>query len=260
MRILIVDDERAFADVLSRGLTAEGFTVDTVYDGRTGYLMAATGVYAAVVLDLMLPGMSGFAVAARLRSEGVSTPIIVLTAKDGELDEVEALESGADDYLRKPFSYPVLVARLRSVLRRPVGGGAGSGGDLDGSLTVGDLVLDAGRRQVRRAGVVIEVGGREWMILEALARAGGTVVGKERLLLEAWPGEPVDVNLVEARVSSLRRKIDLPFGRRSIVTVRGAGYRLVDDRDPDARGQAGDDGADARRRDTPQADRRTEQA
>lgn len=243
MRILIVDDERAFADVLSRGLTAEGFAVDIVYDGRTGYLMAATGVYAAIVLDLMLPGMSGFAVTARLRREGVSSPIIVLTAKDGELDEVEALESGADDYLRKPFSYPVLVARLRSVLRRPIGVsggsgevGAGAGGPragTAGSLAVGDLVLDAGRREVRRAGVVIEVGGREWMILEALARAGGTVVGKERLLLEAWPGEPLDVNLVEARVSSLRRKIDLPFGRRSIVTVRGAGYRLVDDRDPE---------------------------
>lgn len=223
MRILIVDDERAFADVLATGLTAEGFTTDTAYDGPTGYLLAATGVYAAIVLDLMMPRMSGFAVCARLRAEGISTPIIVLTAKDGEYDEVEALSTGADDYLRKPFRYPVLVARLRAVLRRPTT-------VTEAVLKVGDLVIDTSRRLVRRGMDVIEVGRREGMILEALARAGGTVVSKHDLLLEAWPGEADDVNLVEARVSSLRRKIDAPFGRRSLQTVRSAGYRLIDDR------------------------------
>jgi len=223
VRILVVDDERAFADILATGLTAEGFAVDTAYDGRSGYLLAATGAYAAIVLDLMMPQMNGFAVCARLRAEGIATPVIVLTAKQGEYDEVEALQSGADDYLRKPFRYPVLVARLQALLRRP-------SAIADGVLTVGDLVVDAARRRVSRGAESIEVGGREWTILESLARAGGTVVSKEELLLEAWPGEADDVNLVEARVSSLRRKIDTPFGRRSLQTVRGAGYRLVDDR------------------------------
>ena len=223
VRILVVDDERAFADILATGLTAEGFAVDTAYDGRSGYLLAATGAYAAIVLDLMMPQMNGFAVCARLRAEGIATPVIVLTAKQGEYDEIEALSSGADDYLRKPFRYPVLVARLQALLRRPAA-------IADGIVTVGDLVVDAARRRVSRGADAIEVGGREWTILETLARAGGTVGSKEDLLLEAWPGEADDVNLVEARVSSLRRKIDTPFGRRSLQTVRGAGYRLVDDR------------------------------
>ncbi|RKT33301.1 DNA-binding response OmpR family regulator [Microbacterium sp. AG1240] len=223
MRILIVDDERAFADVLAIGLTAEGFAVDSVHDGRTGYLMAATGAYSAIVLDLMLPQLSGYAVCARLRAEGVTTPVIVLTAKNGEYDEVEALQSGADDYLRKPFSYPVLVARIHSLLRRPAA-------LAESVLTVGDLVIDASRRRVRRGGTPVELGAREWSILEVLARAAGTVVSKEALLGEAWPDAADDVNLVEARVSVLRRKIDAPFDRHSLVTVRGAGYRLIDDR------------------------------
>lgn len=223
VRILVVDDERAFADILATGLTAEGFTVDTAYDGRSGYLLAATGAYTAIVLDVMMPQMNGFAVCARLRAEGIATPVIVLTAKQGEYDEIEALNSGADDYLRKPFRYPVLVARLHALLRRPAA-------IADGIVTVGDLVVDAARRRVSRGADAIEVVGREWTILETLARAAGTVVSKEELLLEAWPGEADDVNLVEARVSSLRRKIDAPFGRQSLQTVRGAGYRLVDDR------------------------------
>ncbi|BDO41156.1 response regulator transcription factor [Cellulomonas sp. NTE-D12] len=223
MRILVVDDERAFADILATGLTAEGFAVDTAYDGRSGYLLAATGAYTAIVLDVMMPQMNGFAVCARLRAEGIATPVIVLTAKQGEYDEIEALQSGADDYLRKPFRYPVLVARLHALLRRPAA-------IADGIVTVGDLVVDAARRRVSRGADAIEVVGREWTILETLARAAGTVVSKEELLLEAWPGEADDVNLVEARVSSLRRKIDAPFGRQSLQTVRGAGYRLVDDR------------------------------
>lgn len=223
VRILVVDDERAFADVLATGLTAEGFVVDTAYDGRAGYLLAATGVYSAIVLDLMMPGMSGYRVCSRLRAEGVNTPVIVLTAKDGDEDEIEALECGADDYLRKPFRYPILVARLRALLRRPAERS-------DPVVSVGDLALDRARHEVTRSGVRIELSAKEEAILDVLARASGTVVSKPALLLEVWPGEPDDVNLVEARMSALRRKIDTPFGRRSLQTVRGVGYRLVDDR------------------------------
>lgn len=226
MRILVVDDERTFADVLAAGLTAEGFVVDTAYDGRGGYLLAATGVYAAVVLDLMMPGMSGFRVCSQLRAEGVTTPVIVLTAKDGHEDEIEALDSGADDYLRKPFRYPVLVARIRSLLRRPAARTVGV-------VTVGDLILDRTRHQVTRSGIRIDLSAKEEAILDVLACASGTVVSKPALLLDVWPGEPDDVNLVEARISALRRKIDTPFGRRSLQTVRGAGYRLIDDRAED---------------------------
>lgn len=223
MRILLVDDERGFAGILAAGLSAEGFVVDVAHDGRAGYLLAATGAYAAIVLDLMLPVMSGFAVSTRLRAEGIQTPIIVLTAKSGRLDEVEALDAGADDYLRKPFAYTVLVARLRSLLRRPAV-------LQDLVVIVGDLRLDSARRRMHRGETAIELSAREWSLLEILARADGAVVGKETLLLEAWEGEQDDVNLVEARISALRRKIDVPFDRRSLVTVRGAGYRLVDDR------------------------------
>lgn len=220
VRILIVDDERAFADVLAKGLTAEGYVVDTAHDGRSGYLLAATGAYAAVILDLMLPGMSGFTISARLRREGVMTPVLVLTAKDGQWDEVEALDSGADDYLRKPFSYSVLTARIRSLLRRPAEA-------LDGTLRVGDVTVDVAHRQVRRADRAIALSGLEFALVELLARADGAVVSKEAILLELWPGEQSDVNLVEARVSALRRKLDAPDRPPAIHTIRGGGYRLA---------------------------------
>ena len=223
VRILLVEDERRLAQVLARGLGLDGFVVDVADDGRAGFLLARTGGYDAIVLDLMLPAMSGLDVCRSLRAEDVVTPILVLTARDAERDEVGSLAAGADDYLRKPFRYPVLLARLRSLLRRSPLVSA----DV---LRVGDLEVDTARREVHRDGRAVLVSAREFALLEVLARADGAVLSKEAILVAAWPGEADDVNLVEARMSALRRKVDLAFDRRSLQTVRGAGYRLVDDR------------------------------
>jgi len=222
MRILLVEDERAFAAVLARGLTAEGYAVDVAHDGRSGLLLASTGAYAMIVLDLMLPVMSGYAVCTQLRRDGVTTPILVLTAKDGDLDQVEALDAGADDYLTKPFSYSVLVAHLRALTRR-------APALAESELTVGDLTIDTARRTCHRGDTLVSLTPRELAILEMLARAGGRVVAKDELALQLWVDEDVDDNAIEARVSALRRKVDRPFGRASIETIRGSGYRLVDD-------------------------------
>ncbi|MFI8205304.1 response regulator transcription factor [Streptomyces sp. NPDC085937] len=226
MRILVVEDEVDLAHTLRAGLTAEGYGVDLAHDGRQGLWMARTGDYALIVLDLMLPGLNGYKVCAQLRREGNATPILVLTAKDGEWDQAEALDTGADDYLAKPFSYPVLVARLRALVRRSVT-------VAPPVLAVGDLSLDVAGRVCRRAGVRVDLSPREFAVLELLARRAGRAVPKPDLLCHAWPDEAVDPNLVEARVSSLRKKIDAAFGRQSLQTVRGTGYRLVDDRERD---------------------------
>jgi DNA-binding response OmpR family regulator len=223
VRILVVEDERALAKALHRGLSAEGYTVDVAYDGREGLWMARTGDYAAVLLDLMLPTLNGYRICQTLRREGITTPILVLTAKDGDYDQAEALDTGADDFLVKPFSYLVLVARVRALLRRGAAGAAPQ-------LTIGDLVLDVAARTCRRGGVPIALTPREFAIAEVLARRPGEVVAKTEILHHAWPDEVDDVNLVEARVSGLRRKIDTQFSRASLHTVRGVGYRLVDDR------------------------------
>ncbi|CAM5364365.1 hypothetical protein SVIOM342S_04210 [Streptomyces violaceorubidus] len=188
--------------------------------------MARTGEYALVVLDLMLPGLNGYKVCAQLRREGNATPILILTAKDGEWDQAEALDTGADDYLVKPFSYLVLVARLRALVRR-------AGTVVPPVLAVGDLSLDVAGRVCRRAGVRVDLTPREFAVLELLARRAGQAVSKSDLLYHAWPDEAEDPNLVEARVSALRKKVDAAFHRQSLQTVRGTGYRLVDDRDRD---------------------------
>ena len=219
----MIEDERELAGALKRGLSMEGYTVDVAYDGREGLWLARTGEYSGIVLDLMLPVLNGYKVCQALRREQIETPILVLTAKDGDYDQAEALDTGADDYLVKPFSYLVLVARLRALLRRGRGGGSPL-------LTVGDLVLDLPARTCRRAGRAVSLTPREFAIVEVLARRPGEVVSKTELLHHVWPGEVEDVNLVEARVSGLRRKIDVEFGRDSLRTVRGVGYRLVDDR------------------------------
>ena len=219
----MIEDERELAGALKRGLSMEGYTVDVAYDGREGLWLARTGEYSGIVLDLMLPVLNGYKVCQALRREQIETPILVLTAKDGDYDQAEALDTGADDYLVKPFSYLVLVARLRALLRRGRGGGSPL-------LTVGDLVLDLPARSCRRAGRAVSLTPREFAIVEVLARRPGEVVSKTELLHHVWPGEVEDVNLVEARVSGLRRKIDVEFGRDSLRTVRGVGYRLVDDR------------------------------
>jgi len=223
MRLLVVEDEHALAQSLALGLGAEGYVVDVAEDGLYGYQLARGGAYGLIVLDLMLPGINGYEVCRRLRSDGLGMPILVLTARDGVLDHTEALDCGADDFLAKPFSFPVLLAHLRALDRRRTE-------VVSADPVVGDLVLDVRRRRCVRAGRGIAVTEREFALLEVLMRTPGSVLSKDELLLQAWPGEPEDPNLVEARVSALRRKIDAPFGRQSLQTVRGQGYRLVDDR------------------------------
>ncbi|MFC7842819.1 response regulator transcription factor [Streptomyces sp. NPDC001046] len=223
MRLLVIEDERDLAATLRRGLSAEGYTVDVAHDGDEGLWMARTGDYAAIILDLMLPTLNGYRVCAHLRRDEITTPILVLTAKGGDWDQTEALDTGADDYLAKPFSYPVLLARLRALLRRPHA--------MEPiTLTVGDLVLHLTARTCHRAGVMIPLTPREFALAEVLARRPGEPVSKGEILHQAWPDDPDNTNLVEVRISALRRKVDQPFGRRSLQTVRGTGYRLVDDR------------------------------
>lgn len=221
VRILVVEDERSLAAALQRGLRAEGFAVDISGDGHEGLALARTGDYDAVVLDVMLPGQSGYRIVQALRAESIWVPVLMLTAKDGEYDEADALDVGADDYLTKPFSFLVLVARLRALLRRgaprrPV------------VLRAGDLALDPAARRVTRGEVEIELTAREFSLLEYLLRRQGDVVAKSELLAHVWDAHlDTDLNLVEVYVGYLRRKIDAPFGRASLQTVRGAGYRLT---------------------------------
>ncbi|WP_285564678.1 response regulator transcription factor [Streptomyces sp. RTGN2] len=216
MRLLIVEDEKRLAVSLARGLTAEGFAVDVVHDGLEGLHRASEGAYDLVVLDIMLPGMNGYRVCAALRTAGHEVPILMLTAKDGEYDEAEGLDTGADDYLTKPFSYVVLVARIRALLRRR--GGSGSP-----VVTVGSLRMDTAARRVHLGDDEIALTAKEFAVLEQLALRAGQVVSKADILEHVWDfaydGDP---NIVEVYVSALRRKL----GAAAIRTVRGAGYRL----------------------------------
>ena len=224
MKLLLVEDDRKIAAAVQRGLEAEGFSVELAADGPEGVWMATEGTYDLIVLDLMLPGRNGYQVCADLRAAGDWTPILVLTAKDGDLDEAEALDTGADDYLTKPFSFPVLVARIRALLRRV------SGTD-PVALDVGDLRLDAARHRAWRGDAELSLTAREHAVLELLVRRAGQVLSKDDVLAAVWDSDfEGDPNIVEVYVRRLRRKLDEPFGRRSIETVRGAGYRLVDDR------------------------------
>ncbi|MFF9154629.1 response regulator transcription factor [Streptomyces sp. NPDC014846] len=223
MRLLIVEDERRLATALARGLGAEGFAVDVAHDGVTGLHLARERDYDLIVLDIMLPGLNGYRLCAQLRAAGDDTPILMLTAKDGEYDEAEGLDTGADDYLTKPFSYVVLLARIRALLRRRTRAGAQV-------LRIGDLTVDPAARRAERAGTDIALTAKEFAVLEHLAVHAGQVVSKSDILDHVWDfaydGDP---NIVEVYVSALRRKIDVPFGRRSITTLRGAGYRLEAD-------------------------------
>ncbi|WP_394841154.1 response regulator transcription factor [Pendulispora brunnea] len=223
MRILIVEDEARLADALATGLRAEGFSVDVARDGADGLERARDGSYAAIVLDLLLPEKNGYEICEALRAEQIWTPILMLTAKDGEYDEAEALDTGADDFLSKPFSYVVLVARLRALIRR------GSVAR-PAKLSIGDLTLDPATREVRRGDNPITLTPREFALVEALMRRGGHVITKQQLLADVW-GEEFggDPNLVEVYVRYVRRKVDEPFGRRTLQTVRGVGYRMVAD-------------------------------
>jgi DNA-binding response OmpR family regulator len=223
MRVLVVEDEEHLADAIADGLTTEGFGVDLAHDGLDGLWRAREHTYGAIVLDILLPGMNGYKVCETLRDEDVWTPILMLTAKSGEYDEAEALDCGADDFLSKPFSFVVLVARLRALARR-------GATPRPHELTCGDLALDPARHTCRRGDVRIDLTQREEALLEALMRRTGHGVAKWDLLREVWGEDQThDVNVVEAYVSYLRRKIDTPFGRRTLRTVRGLGYRLVPD-------------------------------
>ena len=221
MRVLVVEDEKRLAAGLKKGLEAEGFATDVALTGTDGLWMAREEPYDAIVLDIMLPGINGYAICATLREERIWTPILMLTAKDGELDEARALDTGADDFLSKPFSHVVLVARLRALVRRGVQ-------ERPTVLEVDDLTLDPGAHRVTRGGAEIELTTREIAILEYLLRRQGLVISKAELLEHVWDYNfDGDDNIVEVYMGRLRNKLDRPFGRSSIETVRGAGYRLV---------------------------------
>ncbi|MBB4921351.1 response regulator transcription factor [Kitasatospora kifunensis] len=221
MRLLMVEDEERLAESLSRGLRAEGYVVDVVGDGLSGLERARCGEYAAIVLDLMLPGMNGFRVCQELRRDENPVPILMLTAKNGEYDEAEALDCGADDFLSKPFSYVVLTARLRALLRRGAGGRAAV-------LAVGDLRIDPAARACTVDGVTVRLTPKEFGVLECLIRRPGQALSKTEILDSVWDSAfRGDVNIVEVYIAALRRKLDEAGAHCLIETVRGHGYRLV---------------------------------
>ena len=221
--MLVVEDEQCLARALQRGLVAEGYSVDLAHNGEDGLHLAREGAYDALVLDVMLPRLSGYRVCQALRAEGNWVPVLMLSAKDGEHDQADGLDLGADDYLTKPFSYVVLLARLRALVRR-------GAPQRPAVLAAGDLTLDPSRRRVHRGGTEVALTPREFAVLEHLLRHRGEVVSKTELLTHVWDtnygGDP---NVVEVYVGYLRRKVDLPFERHAIETVRGAGYRLAGD-------------------------------
>jgi two-component system OmpR family response regulator len=223
MRVLIVEDEVKMAALLRRGLTAEGMSADVAIKGEDALWMAEATDYDAIVLDVMLPGIDGFEVCRRLRTEGVWAPILMLTARDSVRDRVAGLDGGADDYLTKPFSYAELLARLRALVRRgPV--------ERPTELVVGDLRLDPATRVVRRGEAEISLSTKEFALLETFMRRPGQVLSRFELLEHAWDYDYENrSNVVDSYVRFLRQKIDRPFGVKSIETVRGAGYRLRED-------------------------------
>jgi DNA-binding response OmpR family regulator len=223
MRILVVEDEDRLSEVLRRGLVEQGYAVDVSADGTAGLDLARGNNYDAIILDIMLPGMNGYRVCAALRDEGIWTPILMLTAKAGEYDHAEALDTGADDFLAKPFSFVVLLAHLRALLRR-------TGRERPAILSAGDLRLDPAAHRCFRGDVEIELSPRQFSLLEYLMRHTGDACSKAEIIEHVWDqsfdGDP---NIVEVYVRHLRRRIDLPFDRQSLQTVRGSGYRV----DPD---------------------------
>jgi DNA-binding response OmpR family regulator len=220
MKLLVVEDDPKIAAALRRGLSSEGFLVEVAADGTEGLWRAREGTYDLIVLDILLPGLNGYRVCGDLRRSGDRTPILMLTAKDGELDEAEGLDTGADDYLRKPFSFPVLVSRVHALLRRAALGEPPP-------LVTGDLRIDLRRRRVERGGEEVPLTAREFDLLVYLVRRAGQVVSKRQILDGVWDDDfEGDPNVVEVYVSRLRRKLDRASGPGSIETVRGVGYRV----------------------------------
>ena len=221
MRVLVVEDEKRLAAGLRNGLEAEGFAVDVALNGTDGLWMATENTYDTIVLDIMMPGMNGFKVCGSLRDAGNWTPILMLTAKDGEHDEAEALDTGADDYLTKPFSYVVLLAHIRALIRR-------GKAERPTVLEVGDLRLDPAARMAWRGDQFVDLTPREMSLLEFLMRQKDAVVSKREILDHVWDYDfEGDPNIVEVYIGHLRNKLDRPFDRDTIRTVRGAGYALV---------------------------------
>ncbi|MFN8195068.1 MAG: response regulator transcription factor [Nocardioidaceae bacterium] len=220
MRILVVDDDVSLADALRRGLQREGYAVDVAHDGADGQWLAEEHDYDVLVLDEMLPGRSGTEVCRRLRAAERWTPILVLTARSCAREEAGALDSGADDFLAKPFSFPVLLARLRALVRR-------GATPRPGILRAGDLALDPAAHAVHRGDVPVPLTPRQFQLLELLLRHPGEVLSKTRIMEHVWDlGFEGDPNIVEVYVRQLRQRVDEPFGRHALETVRGVGYRL----------------------------------
>jgi len=223
MRVLVVEDEKRLAESVRNGLEQEGLAVDLALDGDEGLWMARENDYDAIVLDLMLPGRNGFQICSDLRAEGIWTPILMLTAKSGDLDHAEALDTGADDFLTKPFSFVVLLAHLRALMRR-------GGRERPTVLTAGDLRLDPAQHRCWRGDVEVELTPRQFSLLQFLMSRAGEVLSKTEIVEHVWDfAFEGDLNIVEVYVGYLRKKIDAPFGRNAIQTVRLVGYRL----DPD---------------------------
>ena len=223
MRILVVEDERTVASALRRGLQAEGYDIDLADNGEDGLWMAKEGSYDLIILDIMLPKKNGYQVCRELRDSGSWVPVLMLTAKDGEYDEAEGLDTGADDYLTKPFSFVVLTARIRALLRR-------GQNNSESALQAGDLRIDPIAHRCWRGEELIALTAREMAVLGFLIRRAGSVVTKAEILDNVWDyGFEGDPNIVEVYVGRIRKKIDEPFGARTIATVRGVGYRLEAD-------------------------------
>lgn len=223
MKVLIVEDEPRLSSTLAIGLRAEGFAVVEAANGIDGLWQATENDFDVVVLDIMLPGLNGYEVLRRMRARSVWTPVLMLTAKDGEYDQTDAFDLGADDYLTKPFSFIVLVARLRALVRR-------AAPHKPPLLTAGTLTLDPGRRIVQRGDKPLSLTPREYGVLEYLMRNKNIAVTKADLLHNVWDAHyDGPDNVVEVYVGYVRRKIDIPFGTNTIETIRGVGYRLAAD-------------------------------
>lgn len=222
VRVLVIEDEERLARTVRRGLELEGFVVQLAHTGTAGLAAAIEDGFDVIVLDIMLPGLSGYEVLRRLRAQDVTTPVLMLTAKDGDYEQADALDLGADDYLTKPFSFVVLIARLRALLRRRAP-------QQPALLSAGDLVLDPARRTVLRGDTTLTLTPREFGLLEFLLRHKGLALTKHEILRNVWDAHyDGPENVVEVYIGYLRKKIDTPFGCTSIETLRGVGYRMVD--------------------------------